>query len=70
VAGEQLYRKGSVGSVDDKLNTTQQCAQAAKRANNTLGRIRLSQNCQLGKGRGCPALLCAVQPHLESCVRV
>ena len=28
------------------------------------------QQCQLGEGRDCPALICTVQPHLQHCVQL
>ena len=47
---------------DSKLNTSQQCTLAAKRAKPTLEFIRPSL---MSEGRDCPALLCTVQPHLK-----
>ena len=31
--------------------------------------VHQAQHRQLGKGRDCPALLCAVRPHLQHCVQ-
>ena len=54
--------------VNNKLNVSQQCAQAAKKTNHILGYIKYSTTRQLG-GRDCPALLCADVPYLEYCVK-
>lgn len=48
---------------DGKLNMRQQCASAVQRAKYTLGAP--GPALPLGEGRACPALLCAVRPHLQ-----
>ena len=48
--------------VDNKLNTSQQCALATKKANRTLVRTRPSAATR--REEGLFPLLCAVQPHL------
>ncbi|GAB0199614.1 mitochondrial enolase superfamily member 1 [Grus japonensis] len=53
--------------VDSELNKRQQRAQAARKANRTLGRINTALPAGLGKGLSHSAL---VQPHLEYCVQV
>ncbi|GAB0199596.1 hypothetical protein GRJ2_002425000 [Grus japonensis] len=53
--------------VDSELNRRQQRAQAARKANRTLGRINTALPAGLGKGLSHSAL---VRPHLECCVQV
>jgi len=55
--------------VDEKLNTTQQCALAAQKANHVLGCIKSSVASRSKEGI-LPLCSSLVRPHLEFCIQL
>ena len=56
------------GAVDSKVEAESAVCPGSQEGQLYPG-VHQAQHCQPGEGRDCPALLCAMQPHLEYCVQ-